>query len=97
MAFYSAREHTLEKIDFTRYRYVSVIASYNTFGKCIPLYFRYMYSDGTYSDIAIDRVVYTTANSYHTAYTCDITVHDCRERILLTYHKDYNKWSVVYC
>lgn len=95
MPFYTKPRHTPEPIDFTNHRFVPVIVSYNTDGACVPLYFRYLYQDGSRDDVAIDRVVDTKETMWNVAYHCDITANDRRCRIVLTFHKDLNKWSLT--
>lgn len=94
MPFYTYRSRQPETIDLSRNHFVSVIASHNTMGKCIPLYFRYIYQDGTYSDVAIDRIERTEEDLCRIRFYCYMTVNDIRRPVTLTYHKDFSKWSV---
>lgn len=94
MPYYIPRPRPVEKINLSTNHFVSVIASYNVNGKCVPLYFRYVYTDGTYSDIAVDRVIDTRVTICNTAYVCDTTVNDLKKRIVLTFHNDYKKWTL---
>jgi len=92
----SANTKTLQKeyINLPRNRTVPVIASFNAHGDCVPLYFRYTFSDGTYSDIAIDRVIMTDKRFRQTAYVCDITVNDARKRVTFTHFRDDGMWAL---
>lgn len=94
MPYYIPRPQPPEQIDLTAKHIVPVIASYNISGECIPLYFRYIHQDGAHTDIAIDRLIDRRTTICHTAYICLITIADQKKQIQLTYHKDYNKWTV---
>ncbi|WP_367566893.1 hypothetical protein [Lacrimispora sp.] len=83
-----------EYIDLSFMRTVPVIASFNARGDCVPVYFRYIFSDGTYSDIAIDRVIMTDKRFRQTCYVCDVTVNDARQRVTFTYFRDDGMWAL---
>lgn len=94
MPFYIPKTRSPEIIDFSRNRFVPVISSHNILGECMPLYFRYVHQDGTYTDIAIDRVLRKEENLCRIIYYCTATVHDIRQQVVLVFHKDVSKWSV---
>ncbi len=74
--------------------FVPVIASYNSSGQCRPLYFRFQYQDGTYSDIAIDRVLSCRSCLASLFFTCDVTVGEVKTQVILQFHRKENKWSI---
>ena len=86
-----------EYIDLSSKRNVPVIASFNIQGNCVPLYFRYIYEDGTHTDIAIDRIVEMKRGSSKTSYVCDVTTYDIRHRITLVHFRDRGLWSLNVC
>lgn len=49
-----------EYIDLSSRRYVPVIASFNVKGDCVPLYFRYIFADDSYTDIPLDELLKLT-------------------------------------
>ncbi len=81
-------------IDLSSSRKVPVIASFDVKGDCIPLYFRYNFEDGTYTDISIDRIIKTEKGSSKTAYTCYVTTYDIRRTIKIVYFKEQGFWAI---
>ena len=83
-----------EYIDLSFMRTVPVIASFNIRGDCVPLYFRYIFSDGTYTDIAIDRIADIDKRFRQTTYICDVTINDMHKKVTLTHFRDDGMWSL---
>ena len=74
---------------------VPVIASYNVNGDCMPLYFRYTNSDGSYSYIPIFKVIDVQSNPVlGINYQCEYINQSRRQRINLYFHRKENKWSM---
>ncbi len=73
---------------------VPVIASFNTKGDCIPLYFRYIFPDDSYTDFSIDRIIETKRGSRKTTYICEVTVYDIRHTIKLVHFLDQELWAI---
>lgn len=72
---------------------VPVIASFNSEGKCLPLYFRYTYADGQTIPIHIDKVLFSKPNAcYGTIYCCQILVCRHKQIVYLFYHDEQRKW-----
>lgn len=81
-------------IDLSVKKKVSVIASFNEKGDCVPLYFRYVFHDGSYTDIQIERIIETRRAAPHTFYTCYVTTYDIRRKIDLVHHRDEGTWTL---
>lgn len=95
MPFYESEKVPVEQINPALNTFVSVIASYNVEGECIPLYFRHMNSDGTYIDIPITKILGRKPNSiFGTIYQCEYLDHGYKKQISLYFHRKENKWSV---
>lgn len=97
MAFHPS-ESVQAKQEDTVYHliFVPVIASYNIAGQCRPLYFRFQYRDGTYSDIAIDRVLSSRPSLSSIFFTCDVTIGEVKTQVILQLHRKDNKWSIQF-
>ncbi len=89
---YSKRKPT--ELEGSRFHFVPVIASFNSAGECRPLYFRFVYPDGTYTDIAIDKVISFHSAPMFPSYVCLITIGDTRTQVTLRFHSRENRWSV---
>lgn len=88
--YYNTRTHILPIKDNTL---VPVIASYDTLGRCFPLYFRYTEEDGTSIKIKIDKILFTKPNSiFGTIYCCQVTVNQGAMTVYLFHHQQENKW-----
>ena len=94
MPFYIDRPCPKETIDLSYNRTLPVIASFNARGDCVPIYFRYIFSDGTYTNIAIDRVVNIDKRFRQTTYICDVTANDTRQKVTLTYFREDGLWAL---
>lgn len=97
MAFYQSEPAQAQQEDTAAHLiFVPVIASYNSSGQCRPLYFRFQYQDGTYSDIAIDRVLSCQSRLASIFFTCSVTVGEVKTQVVLQFHRKENKWSIVF-
>lgn len=94
MPFHTANPQPKETINLTYRHTVPVIASFSASGDCVPVYFRYTFSDGTYTDIAIDRVENVDKRFRQTTYICDVTVNDARQRVTLTHFREDGLWTL---
>lgn len=94
MPFHTAKLQPKETLDLTYNRTLPVIASFSARGDCVPVYFRYAFSDGTYTDVTIDRVVNTEKRFRQTTYICDITVNGIRQRVELTHLREDGLWTL---
>ena len=94
MSFNTAKPQPKKTIDLIYNRTLPVIASFRARGDCVPVYFRYTFSDGTYTDVAIDRVVDTDKRFRQTTYICDVTVNGIRQRVELTHFREDGLWTL---
>ncbi len=92
MSFNTVKSIPKEYIDLSYNRTLPVIASFNVRGDCVPVYFRYTFADGTYTDIAIDRVSIMDKRFRQTIYECIITANDIRQKVTLTYFREDGLW-----
>ena len=81
-------------IDLSVKKDVSVIASFNEKGDCVPLYFRYTFFDGSFTDIQIDRIIEVRRASPKTYYSCYVTTYDIRHQIKLVHNREQGTWSL---
>ena len=81
-------------IDLSVKKKVPVIASFNEKGDCVPLYFRYVFHDGSFTDIQIDRIDEMRRASPKTYYFCYVTTYDVRHRIKLVHNRERGTWSL---
>ncbi|MDR0925441.1 MAG: hypothetical protein LBN31_13945 [Hungatella sp.] len=94
MSFYTAKPRQKEYIDLSSKRALPVIASFNVRGDCVPLYLRYIFSDDTYTDISIDRIIEMNRGSSRTTYVCYVTTYDIRHTIKLVHYRDQGIWAL---
>lgn len=95
MPFFEPYTVKTETIHPDQTPFVSAIVSYNKSGQCRPLYFRFEHPDGTYSDVAVSRLISTKPNSlFGTIYQCEVIWNNKKIQVSLYYHKAENKWSL---
>lgn len=95
MPFFDKAKEPEEIIDYEKNLIIPVICSYDTEGKCMPLYFGITHRNDDQERIKIDRVKYTKPNSvFGTIYCCDVTVHDYQKTVYLYFHVKLNQWSL---
>ena len=81
-------------INLAARREVPVIASFNEKGDCVPLYFRYIFYDGSFTDIPIDRIIEKRTTTAHTFYTCYVNTYDIRRKIDLVHNRSKGTWTL---
>lgn len=81
-------------INLSARREVPVIASFNGKGDCVPLYFRYIFYDGSFTDIQIERIIEVRKASPHAFYICYVTTYDIRRKIDLVHNRSQGTWTL---
>lgn len=95
MPFYTPEPTRQEIIDTGLHMFVPVIASYNTQGKCRPLYFEYRHPDGVAETCHVDKVISCDHTGiFGSSYRCAVTVCGCRKYVELYYHSDSGRWTI---
>jgi hypothetical protein len=85
------------QIDFTRNRPVEVIANFNTEGKYIPIYFKYVTDDQEQHIYKIDAIKYSREYNHHTSFCCVYTNFGRKYEILLHFYVNECIWCMPFC
>lgn len=72
--------------DFSKLKTVSVIANFNTEGKFIPVYFKYINPDKSEQTIKIDTVKFTRDKGDYISFCCLFTNHSRQQEVVLTFY-----------
>jgi hypothetical protein len=65
---------------------VAVIANFNTVGRFIPIYFRYVANDSSESTYKIDYIKYTKDKHDCFLFCCVVTNREIRHQLILTFY-----------
>ena len=83
------------KLDLDKNKFVPVIASFDSEGNCKPIYFRYLYPDGTSEKICIDRIEkWEKDRLFGMNYHCIVTISNIQMKVVLFHIKEDNRWAL---
>jgi hypothetical protein len=80
--------------DFSKLRTVSVIANFNTEGKFIPIYFRYVNPDESEQTIKIDAIKFTREKADRILFCCLFTNYGRQQEVILTFYIKECIWVI---